>query len=208
MTRLLAFTRCGTISLVTLMLAGCVSLVDINAGFQRIDRQWQLDYQRTEDAYRYRVVDAPYLIVYDATKKSFLDLAMPIQRADLTEGVIVAENVAPHPLTKEEWKVVVEEENPRIRELGGWMFRMEEDAKDYVVIVMATLIPVGDKTFIRLDYELDHPKYRSMGVIPSKHAPPLAVQLGSAKFWVTLRNRLSSEDLPPPRPRESNEQMV
>ncbi|AUN94638.1 hypothetical protein [Pseudazoarcus pumilus] len=190
------------------LLSGCVSLADINAGFQRIDRQWQLEYQKTEDAYRYRVVEAPYSVVFEQVKKSFLDLSMPTQLDNISKGVIVAENAAPHPLTKDEWKAVVKEENPRIKELGGWMFRMEDDAKDYIVTVAATLVPVGETTVIRLDYKLDNPKYRSMGIIPSEHAPPLAVQLGSAKFWAALQHRLNSVSLPTPRRRGADEQMV
>jgi hypothetical protein len=151
------------------------------------------------------VVDASYEIVYTQVKKTFLDLGMPIQKSDVNKGIIVAENEAPHPLTREEWEQVVKVENPRVKELGGWMFSLSDKPDGYIVIVIAVLKSIGEKTFVLLDYELDMPRYREMGISPSRHAPPLAVQLGSSKFWSRLQLNLKNVNLPGPRMRGIDE---
>lgn len=184
---------------------GCVSIEEINSSFVRIDRAWQLDYQRTEDEFRYRVVEADYETTLHAVRQTYLDLGMPIQVQSGSRGVIVAENSAPTPLSHEEWKEVVRIEGPRAKQIGGWYMEMRDDPKGYFVAVKATLRPMPSGTFVLLDYELDNREIRAMGVRPSRHAPPLAVQLGSLKFWAQLEKRLSEVRAPAPRKRESKE---
>jgi hypothetical protein len=189
----------------TIGLAGCISLAEINAGMARIDRAWQLEYQKTEDEFRYRVVEADYETTFRAIRHTFLDLGMPIQARSSEHGVIVAENEAPTPLTADEWKEVARIEGPRTRELGGWFMSLSEDPKGYVVTVRATLRAFSTGTLVRLDYELDNLRLREMGVRPSKHAPPRAVQLGSRKFWSQLEKRLAEVRTPAPRRRTPQE---
>ena len=86
----------------TLIIVGCVSIREVNEGFRRIDRAWQLEYQKVEDSFRYRVIDAPCKVVFPHIKKTFLDLEMPVQRVDVIEGSFIAENEAPHLLTRDE----------------------------------------------------------------------------------------------------------
>src|SRR5919106_4570432 len=112
----------------SIMVSGCISIRDLNERLMRIDRLWQLEYQRTEDEYRYRIVEAEYPTAFQAVRMAFLDMGLPIKRLSVTEGVIVSENNGPTPLTKEEWLEVVKNEEPRVKELGGWMFTMPEDA--------------------------------------------------------------------------------
>jgi hypothetical protein len=160
---------------------------------------WQLEYQKTEEDFRFRVVDAEFDVTYDAVRKTFLDLGLPIQKSSIESGAIIAENEAPAPLTADEWKEVARIENPRVKELGGWYFYLPDDPKGYVVTVRASLRRLPQKTFVLLDYELDSPKYRALGYTPSRAAPPLAVQLGSTKFWSHLEKRLSEVRVEPPR---------
>lgn len=186
-------------------LSGCMTLADMDAGFRRIDRAWQLDYQKTEDEFRYRVIDADFDVSFSAVRKTFIDLGMPVQGASLETGIVVAENTAPTPLSREEWIEIAKAENPRVKELGGWAFYLADDPKDYIVTLKATLLPLPDKTLIVLDYELDSPKIRSRGVRPSRYAPPLAVQLVSLKFWSQLEKRLLEVKVQPPRKRKPDE---
>jgi hypothetical protein len=184
-----------------------MTLTDIDAAFRRIDRAWQLDYQKTEGEFRYRVIDAGLDVSFSAVRKTFLDLGMPVQSASLEkgEGVVIAENAAPVPLSRDEWIEVAKAENPRVKELGGWAFYLADDPKDYIVMLKATLRALPGKTLILLDYELDNPKIRSMGVRPARHAPPLAVQLASLKFWSQLEERLLEVKVQPPRKRKPDE---
>lgn len=123
-------------------LSGCMTLVDIDAAFRRIDRAWQLDYQKTEDEFRYRIIDADLDVSFSAVRKTFLDLGMPVQRVSLEkgEGVVIAENEAPTPLSRDEWIEIAKAENPRVKELGGWAFYLPDDPKDYIVIPSPTIL--------------------------------------------------------------------
>lgn len=191
--------------MLALLLVGCVSLPEINTALARVDRAWQLDYQRTEDEYRYRVVDTGFDSTFAAVRRTFLDLGMPIQVRSTRRGVLVAENAAPAPLTLAEWSEVVRVEGPRVKEIGGWFMQLSEKPDDYVVTVRATLRPLAGKTLIVLDYLMDNPSFREMGLKPPQHAPPLAVQLGTLKFWSHLERRLLEASLPKPRKRTQKE---
>jgi hypothetical protein len=59
-----------------------------------------------------------------------------------------------------------------------------------------------------LDYELDMPKYRQMGLQPSKCAPPAATQIASQKFWLTLESSLATENHGGPRKRTAGEKRL
>ncbi len=85
------------------------------------------------------------------------------------------------------------------------MLQLTDDPKDYVVTVSATVRNVKGKSFILLDYALDAPRLRRLGFMPSRHAPPLAVQYASIKFWAMLEKRLSQSQAPAPRRRSKQE---
>ena len=186
------------------LLTGCVSIGDINDGFRRVDRVWQLEYQKAQDEFRFKVVEAPYDVTMRAVYKAFLDLDMPARIDSGEKGLVVAESKAPKPLSFDEWKNVAKEENPRVKEIGGWFLEMPDVPDGYIVELRATLMPIDEKHIgIMLDYRLDNPEYRRMGVVPSKFAPPTAVQLGTAKFWTALANRLSEVSALKPRKRNA-----
>jgi hypothetical protein len=188
------------------MLTGCVSIAEVNSGFRRVDFAWDLDYQKTGEELRYRVIDAPYTEVYAAARETFLELGMPLMARDIAEGKLVARNTAPTPLTLAEWLEVKKTEEPRMKEVGGWYFMLAEDPKQYVVTVLALVRPMGGgKTFIGLDYELDAPEYRAKGFDVSKKAPPSAVKIASLKFWIALNAKLAAKSLPEARKRKPSE---
>jgi len=188
------------------LLAGCVSVAQVNAGFRRIDYAWELDYQKNEDKYRARVIDASYKDVYRAISQTFIDLNLPITDSSPTTGRVIARNAAPAPLSIEEWKKVKAEEEPRMKELGGWFFIMKDDPKEYFIKISAIVKPLSNnKTLVVLDYELDAPALVRQGIVPSRRAPPAAVMFGSIKFWAGLNNRLSEAQLPSVRIRQKSE---
>jgi uncharacterized lipoprotein len=178
------------------VISACMSVPEMNTKFSEIDRVWLLEYQKHEDLYRFRVVDAPYGQVFSKVKKNFNALGLPVTSSNIDNGVIVGAVNAPTPLSKEEWLEVREIEQPRVREIGGWMFYMAKDPKDYIITVRVRMKPLGEQTLILLEYELDMPEYREMGLTPNKVAPPTAVKIGSMKFWQKLDELLNSEKLP------------
>lgn len=193
--------------LLAFALSGCISVPDINAGFYRVGKAWQLDNQKSADEYRFRVIEADPLTAYQATKQTFIALGMPVEAGSLSGGVLFAENQAPAPLTKEEWLKVKEVETPRLKELGGSLFSFSDDPKIYIITVRARLRALdANRVMVAVDYEMSSPQLKSHGFQVPPHAPPTAVKLGSLKFWKQLEVELSKMNAPPPRLRKWNEE--
>ena len=177
-------------------LSSCVTVQEVNQKFAAIDRVWLLDYQRMEESVRFRVIDAPYINVFDSVKKTTLELGVPIISANYETGVIIGETEGPTPLTQEEWLEVKRIEEPRVKEIGGMLFSIAEDASIYILTPKITLTPLKNQTLVSLDYSLASPYYESLGYRMSKTAPPSAVKLGSDKFWNSLNKKLAKLDIP------------
>lgn len=186
-------------------LSACVSTGQVDDAFRRIERVWELEYQRSGEETRTRIVDAPIGAVARATRKSFLSLGMPIKNMDAEAQTITAEGEAPLPLSLAEWKEVADRESPRMKEMGGWFLMMQDNPRGYTVTIRATLEPVRGKTVVVLDYLIDSAEIRRMGLVPPRSAPPMAVQIAAAKFWVALQRSLEAEQLPAPRQRQRHE---
>ena len=186
-----------------IVLTGCVSIQDINSGFYRIGKAWQLENQRTEDEYRYRVIESDPITVFEATKKTFLALGMPVQSSDLEAGVLFAENVAPAPLTQEEWLEVKKIETPQLKELGGQLFYFSDNPKAYVITVRAQIKPLkGGNVLLIVDYLMSSPELKRIGVQVTPQAPPSAVKFGSAKFWNQLDKEIRARGIAAPKMRK------
>ena len=192
----------------SVILIGCVTVPEVNDAFRRIERLWLLEYQKTEDDYRHRVIEAPYETVYEQTKKTFLDLGFPVTSQDFEKGIIIGKANAPTPLSLEEWKKIAEFEGPRVKEHGGWFMKIKDNPDQYIITGKAALKRVGSKTFVLLDYELTMPEYERNGMLPTKVAPPMAVQLGSIKFWLRIEERLEELGIKAPRKRTRTERAV
>lgn len=193
------------LSIITLptIFTGCVTNSDINSSFRKIDEVWAIDYQKTEDEYRYRVMDCDIQTAMRAMRATLLELRMPITERSYTRDVLVAEAAAPTPLTREQWEQVVKVEAPRVKEIGGWYMKLQKNPSGYMVKVIASFQEHEGKTIVLLDYELDNPKYRSMGFIPSRYAPADAVRMGSIKLWEEMEKQL--KDMPEAKPRMRKE---
>lgn len=191
-----------------LSLTGCASINDINQGFYRVGMSWQVDNQKAEDEFRYRVIDASYFETYEAVRKAFLTLGMPVRVSDVEKGVLFAENVAPYPLTKEEWLEVKKIETPRLKALAGSMFYFQDNPKDFTITVRATLKPLSSGVLVIVDYVMDSPKLRSYGITPTSVCPPTAVALGSAKFWKAVEEEVLKANLSAPRKRKVEERVI
>ena len=73
-------TNIGLLIAVLIFSSGCITVAKINEGFRRVDSMWQLEYQESEDVFRYRVVDGDYATVFHLVRKTFIDLGMPVQK--------------------------------------------------------------------------------------------------------------------------------
>jgi|TARA_R110000803_G_scaffold192384_1_gene255194 hypothetical protein len=188
-----------------LLLNGCVSVADLNYSSSKIENAWLLEYQKIEDSFRTRVVEASASETFVQVKKTLVDLGLPVVGSDTADGEIYAQGIAPAPLTQDEWELVAKIENPRVKELSdGWMY-LNDDPSDYMLTVKVTVLGGENKSLVILDYELSAPKYEAMGFQMPRVAPPHAVALGSTRFWSVLDKNLNKNAVAPARKKLKNE---
>jgi ABC-type cobalamin transport system ATPase subunit len=60
-------------------LSSCFSIADVNTAYRRLDRVWQLEYQKTEAELRQRVVAADIATAFNAIRLTFIELNLPVQ---------------------------------------------------------------------------------------------------------------------------------
>ena len=144
----------GLVLVFLLTLTGCLTIADINDATRRVDRVWQLEYQKTEDEYRYRVIEADSATTYRAARLTFLDLGLAIQKSSTEPLFISAESQAPTPLSKEEWLEVRRIENWKLSQTEPWYMQLVEDPSDYIVTIQATVKPLKNGTLVILDYTI------------------------------------------------------
>jgi len=85
-------------------------IAEMNEANRRVSRHWLLEYQRTEDLFRVRVVENGAESVVSALRKVMNELGLAVLGWDSKSSVLVAENYGPNPLSIDEWKVVIEQE--------------------------------------------------------------------------------------------------
>lgn len=190
-------------------LSGCISIEDVNEAILRVDKVWHAEYADLADTHRQRIVDAPYEVAMQAVQGVFDDFEMAFVVESAATGHIISESDAPKPLSADEWREIAAEETLRVREVGAWYLDVPESPAGYVVQLQAKITPIdAQRTAVALDYTLDNPSYRRLGVVPSQYAPPKAVQIATNKFWKRLGERLSAVGTPNPRKRKPSESDV
>ncbi len=190
-------TRAVFVLLALAMLPGCATVSDVNHAARKIEIAWLLDYQRNERSHRTRVVDAPSDETFLQVKKTLLDMGLPVIHSNMITGRIKARGIAPAPLSKEEWEIVIKMEDPRVRKLSGGMLWLSPDPSKNYELTLDVLVRGGShKSVVVIDYELYAPRYEAMGFRMPKIAPPQAAIMGAEKFWRALTDRLSKASNP------------
>lgn len=172
------------------MLSGCTGM--INDSFRAVDNAWSIENQKQPKEQRSRNFKASYDDVFEAVKKTYNSLNMPIDKYSLEKGFILSRNEAPKPLSKSQWQRVQEVENPKLRKVTS-LISIEENPKGQFVTIKSVVKNDGIQTSVNLSYFLDMPEYEDMGYIPIKEAPPYAVKLMTEMFWNKLNEHLTAE---------------
>ena len=178
--------------LALLTLQGCMSIPEINSKMRQIDVAWELESQKLEDSHRIRALNVSKEQTMEILKKVFLDLGMPLDTYSMSSGEIKTVSIAPTPLSETEWAEIRKIENPKMQDIAGTFFYLPEKPDKYFLIVRAKVVGNDSVSVVRLDYELRNPEYAAQGIIATRRAPPLAVQLGSMKIWAGVNDQLKT----------------
>lgn len=177
-------------SVALLALQGCISVPEINSKMRQIDIAWELENQKLADSHRIRALNLPKEQTMKTLKKVFLELGMPLDGFSPRTGIIQTVSVAPTPLTKNEWEEIRKIENPKMQKIAGSMFYLPKIPDKYFLVIRATVVGNNEVSVVKLDYELRNPEYAAQGIIATRRAPPMAVQLGSMKIWAGVNEEL------------------
>lgn len=175
---------------ICLVFTGCMSVEGINSDLAKIDKVWDVE-NKSAIAQRTHIVNADYNTTFKAVEKTFTDLDLPVVKSSPEKGFVVGKNEAPKPLTEEQWKQVVEVENPRMHSIAGWMYSLDDNPKGQFVNAKASVESVDNKTKVTLDYYINFPEYEDMGIISPKNVAPLAEKLACQAFWEKLDKNIS-----------------
>jgi len=171
-----------------LLLTGCTGM--INDSLRAVDTAWEIENQQQPEKLSNRIVNASYEDVFDAVKKTYNDLGMPIEKYSFEKGFIVSRNPVPKPLSKTQWESVREIENPKLKKITS-LITLSEKPEGNFLITNFTLKKLGSQTDVNLSYYLDMQVLADMGYIPIKEAPPHAVKLVSEILWNKLDENLA-----------------
>ena len=169
-----------------LLIAGCISLDSVNAKFRDVDTVWLVDNQQFIGEHFPYNVNADFQTTFDALKQAFWDLNMPIDKESPEDGYFLSRNKAPSPLSAAQWEEVRQVENPRLKEIAGWMMKLPEKSVGYFVTVKAMVKSRGESAEVSFDYYMEMPEYEDMGLIPSKQVAPHALKLVSEMIIAKL----------------------
>jgi hypothetical protein len=172
-------------------LSGCVTVNGLNEDFRKIDAAWANESSKYEAEQRHHKVNAGFEVTFAAVKQTYDDLGMRIIKTSAEKGFIISKNIAPLPLTNEQWQEVREVENPKLEEMGFWLISIEDDPSDYVVTIKAEVKTQGDFSTVNLDYFIEVPTFEGTGLVAPQHAAPHAVKLMSEMFWQQLDDNLT-----------------
>ena len=162
-----------------LLIAGCISLESINAKFRDIDAVWLVDNEQFIGEYFPYKVNADFETTYKALKRAFWDLNMPIDKESPEDGYFLSRSEAPTPLSADQWEEVRRIENPRLKEIAGWMITLPKKSEGYFVTVKAMVSSHGESSDVSFDYFMEMPEYEDMGLIPGRQVAPHALKLAS-----------------------------
>ncbi|MDI1298666.1 hypothetical protein [Methylotenera sp.] len=181
------------LSVLALMLAltGCMTIEGMNTDLARIDQVWDAE-NMAAIGQRSHVVNVDYKSTFKAVEQTLADLHMPILKSSIEKGFITSKNEAPTPLTMKQWKQVVELENPRISDVGGWMYSLPDNPEGQFVNTKVAIEASGNQTKITLNYFINIPQYDDMGLITPKNVAPIAEKLACEVFWKQLDKNISN----------------
>ncbi|MEQ8710239.1 MAG: hypothetical protein RIC36_14705 [Rhodospirillales bacterium] len=184
-----------SVLLASLILASCVSLEEVNRAFFAVDAEWQRDYDKVVDDYGTRYYPVPKDVAVELLIDSLQDMGMIIQSRGLTDGIVLAESLAPDPLSKDEWKAVAEIEEPRMKRIVAEEIGTASaaffvlDPTRYRITLGAKVTGGKNASLIAIQGRLVHVG-GIQGMYAPKHIPPLAAQLGALKIWDHFRQKL------------------
>lgn len=168
-------------------LAGCVSPSEIANYSEMLDNIWLAEFQKSAREQHFRIIEMDSLSTYESAKDALLELGMPIVGEKPIEGIILSSANAPSPLSHDEWRQVVEMENPRVKSISDGTMYLDENPKDFFIDVEVVVKRIKKNlTRVSLKYRLRNPSYASMGFQLPKYAPPQAALLGSLRYWKAL----------------------
>lgn len=121
---------------------------------------------------------------------------MFIEQQDIASGYLQGSAPAPTPLSKQEWGLVEQSDNPSLQaiatqELGaiGSQFTLDPEPYDVLLNVFVSEIPQG--ATVSLELRIKNRTVQMYKTAYSSEPPPTAVRIGVEKFWYVFGQQIA-----------------
>lgn len=195
------------LSLLAILLAGCVSSESYRAAITKVDLTWKERNDKALEIDGKRTIGADKFRVFTAVQKTFRRLGMIVEEQDFATGFLFASAPAPVPLSAAEWEMVRAADTGEMRALASeemgviaWFASLDPVGKDVLVNVFVSEIENGVE--VSLGLRLRNGRTTGAGGMTQRtQAPPTAVTYGLRRFWRAFNTELANaRTLKPKRP--------
>lgn len=180
------------------ILAGCVSIEEINRTNFALEAEWSKQLDRLTENYAIRTYAVPKRVAKKAMKRAFQEIGLVISKTGADKDIVIAWSIGPRPLSNKEWEEVEKHDTQLMkeiitREMGPVMAAMFSLAPElYKMIFAAAIVDTKRGTSVTFTAKMEH-----MNPIPGTYwpesPPPTAARLGLIKIWTAFEKELVAE---------------
>jgi hypothetical protein len=189
-----ARTLLAVISLV--LIAGCVSMQQMQDGMDEIDSFWSEANQKILSSKGSRIYSVGQVNCWDAAKKAIIQLGFTVTKEDIY-STLIAKALTPTPFTVDEYKAVRVIEEPMMQAIAANhvgkfysnFYTLDPKGNFYVTATVNITPNEPGKTLVQLSFRID-PKKEVKGFIYGHNPPPESVRKGLDKWWSVFESHL------------------
>lgn len=176
-------------------LTGCVSMSQLQRAADTVDGTWAVangNLLKTAGTRDYHVSKPE---AFRAMFAALTELGFIVMNQDLETGIILAKAPIPTPLSKDEWRIVKEVEEPKMQvivapDIGGFYSSLCTLAdKDFDVIINVIVLEKQENVQISLRPQMEYTG-STLGMVYGHQPPPEAVKYAINKTWDVFERAL------------------
>jgi len=179
-----------------LLIAGCVSMQQMQNGMDEIDSFWGEVNQGIISSGGSRLYSVEVTECWNAAKKTATQLGFTLTEESIN-SILTARALTPTPFTADEYKAIREIEEPMMQAIAAnhvgkfysSFYTLDDGGKFYVTINIQITPEAEDKSLVRVSFRID-PKEDIKGFLYGHNPPPESVRKGLEKWWKAFESNL------------------
>ncbi|AKH38457.1 MULTISPECIES: hypothetical protein [Nitrosomonas] len=185
-----------------ILVAGCVSMQQMQSGMDEIDSFWGEVNKNILSSKGSRIYSADKPKCWDAAKKAITQLGFTVTEEDIYSKLI-AKAPTPLPFTMDEYKNIRVIEEPMMQAIAANhvgkfysnFYSLDSEGNFYITAIVSITSKELDKTLVQLTFHIE-PKKEVKGFVYGHNPPPESVKKGLDKWWNAFESHLLKQDEP------------